>query len=151
MEERLGCWNESVEVAQIQDALHEVDDLINGETGHHDSPHRFKRLVRGGHVLAVHASVTLGHGQTTALEIEVCGSERQHLAQTESASMQQLEGDERLRLAHDLLAEAQVLVLWPEAHLISLLVADLGRRILCESVVADGVVEHGRELVADRV
>lgn len=60
----------------------------------------------------------------------------------------------RLWLVHDLPTEAQVLVLYPEAHLISLLAANLAylrHGIRFEPVVADGVVEHGGELVADRM
>ena len=67
---------------------------------------------------------------------------------------EKLEDDKRLWLVHDLPTEAQVLVLYPEAHLISLLAANLAylrHGIRFEPVVADGVVEHGGELVADRM
>lgn len=109
---------------------------------------------RGDHVLAVHALVVLGHGHPIALEIEFCGSERQHLAQTEPAPIEQLECDERLRLVHDLPAEAQILILCPEAHFVSLLAADLAdlrHGIRFEPVVADGMVDYSGELIADRV
>lgn len=95
------------------------------ELRHHDRPHRFRCLRRGDDIFAVHALVTLGDGEPLALEVKIRWRERKHLAQAETTPVEQLEGDERLRLVHKLAAEAQVFVLRPEAHLVGLLASDL--------------------------
>lgn len=94
----------------------------------------------------MHALVALGCRQSLVREVEVCRSECEHLAQTKSAPVKQLEGYERLRLIHDLTTEAQALFLSPEARLVGLLASDLANPhhgVRIEPVVAHGMIEHG--------
>ena len=102
----------------------------------------------------MHPLIAFGHRQSLVLEVEVRRSEREHLPKPKAAPVKQFEGNERLRLVHDLAAEAQVLFLCPEAHLFGLLASDLANlhhRVRVEPVVAHRMIEHGGELVADRV
>lgn len=102
----------------------------------------------------MHALVALGNGEALALEVEIGWRGREHLAQAKPTPVEQLKGYERLWFIHNLAAEAQVLVLSPKAHLVSLLAADLAdfcHGIRLESVVTNGMVQHGGKLVAYRM
>lgn len=83
-----------------------------------------------------------------------CTRMRLTFAQTQPASVQDLERVEALRLVCYRVGKLQVLVLRPELHLAALgrpHPGSLGARVPGKPVVAHGVVEDGGELVVDRL
>lgn len=128
-----------------------VLDLVDEELQEHDDPVGFAGLRRNRHVLTVDAVVGLGDAYPSALEVEVSGCERQRLTAAHPQPVQHLEDYERDVLVHNGPGEPLVLVLGSEVHIVGLLAVHpvhLAHGVAGKVVVADGMVEHCRQLVA---
>ena len=129
-------------------------DLVAQEGWHLHHADAFLGFGRGDDILPVNPLIGLGDAYRTALKIEVSRSQRQHLAQTQAAPVQDFKGVIGNGLVHDGFDELVVLGLRPEKHFLLFFgahVASLLRRVYAQSVKADGVVEQAAELVVQRL
>ena len=129
-------------------------DLVAQEGRHLHHADAFLGLGRGDYILPVNTLIGLGDAYCTALKIEVSRSQRQHLAQTQAAPVQNFKGVIGNGLVHNDFDELVILSLRPEKHFLLFFgahVASLLRRIRTEPVESDGMVEQAAELVVQRL
>lgn len=129
-------------------------DLLCEEGRHRNHTVGLRGLWRVYNVHAAHTPEGLRYVDLRHLEVDIGGSQREHLANAQSAPEQDLECDVRIRLIGYGIRESKVLFSRPNIHLALLLGADLScnlHGISLEAVEAHQVVHDRRELAAKGV
>lgn len=129
-----------------------ITEFLGQEVRHLDHPVALRGLGFGDDVPAVQMLKGFRDGQGPFFKIQILWGQRQHLPFPDAAPVQYLECVVGPGFLHDGFCKGQILFPGPVLHLDSFFgtyVPDDGGRVFFELVVADGMVEHGAELVVN--